>query len=159
MSVLRVDLGALRADFRVARADLGAPRADSAAPRADLGAPRADSAAPNAQPAAPKADWGAPRRARSLRPWAAQLRRCAGRCDGRCVLGTSRKMAAPPDMELSPSLSLELLPTDPLLLILSFLDYRDLVRYGRPGGMARARRAERSPGCAGKGFACLRRRR
>ncbi|XP_427051.7 F-box only protein 3 isoform X1 [Gallus gallus] len=40
--------------------------------------------------------------------------------------GTSRKMAAPLDME-PPALSLELLPTDPLLLILSFLDYRDLM--------------------------------
>ncbi|XP_056209146.1 LOW QUALITY PROTEIN: F-box only protein 3 [Falco biarmicus] len=40
--------------------------------------------------------------------------------------GTSRKMAAPLDMEPS-VLSLELLPTDPLLLILSFLDYRDLM--------------------------------
>ncbi|NWU77186.1 FBX3 protein, partial [Onychorhynchus coronatus] len=36
-------------------------------------------------------------------------------------------MAAPLDMELPAALSLELLPTDPLLLILSFLDYRDLV--------------------------------
>ncbi|NXY91352.1 FBX3 protein, partial [Alcedo cyanopectus] len=35
-------------------------------------------------------------------------------------------MAAPLDMEPS-ALSLELLPTDPLLLILSFLDYRDLM--------------------------------
>lgn len=38
-------------------------------------------------------------------------------------------MAAPLDMEPS-ALSLELLPTDPLLLILSFLDYGDLMRYG-----------------------------
>ncbi|KAJ7396525.1 F-box only protein 3 [Pitangus sulphuratus] len=49
--------------------------------------------------------------------------------------GASRhwlKMAAPPDaqpaMDPPAALSLELLPTDPLLLILSFLDYRDLVR-------------------------------
>lgn len=61
-------------------------------------------------------------------------------------------MAAPLDMEPA-ALSLELLPTDPLLLILSFLDYRDLMRCGykagREGGWGR--RGRRSPGHGASG--------
>lgn len=61
-------------------------------------------------------------------------------------------MAAPLDMEPA-ALSLELLPTDPLLLILSFLDYRDLMRCGykagREGGWGR--RGRRFPGRGASG--------
>lgn len=38
-------------------------------------------------------------------------------------------MAAVAEQDLT-TLSLEQLPTDPLLLILSFLDYKDLMRWG-----------------------------
>lgn len=63
-------------------------------------------------------------------------------------------MAAPLDMEPA-ALSLELLPTDPLLLILSFLDYRDLMRcaervQGREeGGLSPARPRRGAGGGAG----------
>lgn len=41
-------------------------------------------------------------------------------------------MAAVAEQDLT-TLSLEQLPTDPLLLILSFLDYKDLMRWGTAG--------------------------